>query len=198
MSRFCGKCDLYDSVEMIWANGDEEKVQEYIDNAKFYMYVHDRKMPIKITNRKELALYYPFLTSMSAHSNGKHTVVLCSDSFIDQEEEERLKYSLKECLRKYKKTKRNHKEINMENILPDRFGGPTSYDLEIAKRVIEDGKKATIDGVHTYMHEYYRREWYECLVKLGWTKMEAFNWVYKEWYATDDTINERVYVEEEE
>ena len=191
MSRFSGKCDLYDTVEMIYCDTEEE-VQEFIDNSDFYMHINGRDVPIKITNRKELALYYPFLTSMEIHSNGRHVMMLRNDSFIDQSEQERLDSALKHSIREYRRAKKTHTDFDPEKVFSDFYGRCSTYQLEIAKRVAEKGMKATTEGIHTYMGDYYRSEWYNQLIDLGWSEIEAYRWVYKRLFFTEDEIEKRL------
>ena len=70
MSKFSGKCDLYDTVEMISCETEKE-IQEYIDRTEFYQWNNDRRVRLYITNRKELALYYPYLVSCMYGSKEK-------------------------------------------------------------------------------------------------------------------------------
>lgn len=65
-------------------------------------------------------------------------------------------------------------------------------EREIAKRVAEDGDKATIDGLHDYMHEYYREKLLEEMIRLGWDKHRAKFWIWKDWekaYEEEEVIN---------
>lgn len=192
MSKFSGKCDLYDMVEMIHCDGDEKKVQEFIDNAEFYMCVHGRDVKLDIQDRKDLALYYPYIVSMACHSNGHHYICLSSDSFIDQEEQERIRYCFEDALKNFKRCKKNKVIYSLDNFL--RAYGKNyfpEYEKEIIRRVAKDGKKATTEGIHSCFHEHYRREWYNELVTIGWTEEAAFKWVYKTLFTTEEYRNKR-------
>lgn len=198
MSKFSGKCDLCDMVEAIHCNSVDE-IQEFIDNTQFYMWVNDRRVKINISSRKDLALYYPYLVSMSCHSDNKHTIVLSNDSFIDQEEADRLNFILNAAKQYYKKCKRDKKPfVEDECKKAIAFFSPTKYETELIKRVKKDGKKANIEGVHTYIHEYYRTKWYEALIELGWDEATAFDWVYKELFSDEKIRNERLKWEEKQ
>lgn len=193
MSEFSGKCDLYDTVEMIGCDNDETKIEDYLKNTTFYMYINDRKVKLKIDSRKELALYYPYLVSSMASSNDKRTIFLSSDSFIDQEEQERLQINLEYILKIYRKYKREKKDFDTKEVL-EQLSNPwkaPDYEVELLNRVAEHGMKANIEGLHTSMHEYYRGRWYKRLIELGWSEDEAFCWVYKEWTATEERKNAR-------
>lgn len=193
MSEFSGKCDLYDTVEMIGCDNDETKIEDYLKNTTFYMYINDRKVKLKIDSRKELALYYPYLVSSMASSNDKRTIFLSSDSFIDQEEQERLQINLEYILKIYRKYKREKKDFDTKEVL-EQLSNPwkaPDYEVELLNRVAEHGMKANIEGLHTSMHEYYRGRWYKRLIELGWPEDEAFCWVYKEWIAIEERKNAR-------
>lgn len=58
---------------------------------------------------------------------------------------------------------------------------PEDVEREIAKRVAEDGDKATIDGIHDYMHELYRNKLLEEMIRIGWNKRRAMYWIWKDW-----------------
>ena len=191
MSRFSGKCDLYDTVEMIYCKTDEE-VQNFIDNAEFYIYENNRRHRLRITSRKELALYYPFLLSTDVHSDNKHIIVLANDSFIDIDEKERLECVFNRYLKQYIKCKRDKVEFNPDDCYKDFYSSPQKYEIEIAQRIAKDGRRADIVDIHTYMHEYYRSSWYDELVNLGWSENEAYRWVYKALFFSEEERENRI------
>lgn len=51
----------------------------------------------------------------------------------------------------------------------------------MARRVGEFGDKATIEGLHDGIHEYYRKELFEEMVRLGWDKAKADYWIWGDW-----------------
>ena len=197
MSRFSGKCDLYDTIEMIHCDS-EEAVQEFIDNAEFYIWIGSRRHRLNITNRKELALYYPYIISMSACSNGYHNITLSGDCFIDREERERLEISLGYILKDYRRYKRKKLKFTYDNYIGEyKYSYMPEYKKELIRRVEKDGEKASIDGVYSLMHEYYRKEWYDTLVELGWTEEEAFRWVYRKFFCSEEDRNKRFKIYED-
>lgn len=73
------------------------------------------------------------------------------------------------------------------------FGMPNGIEQEIAERVKKDGDKATIDGIHDYMHELYRNKLLEEMIRLGWDKRVAKYWIWKDWekaYEEEEVIND--------
>ena len=91
----------------------------------------------------------------------------------------------------YKKNKRKNQDFIAYDVIQE-LDLRTDYDVEIAKRIQKDGKEATTEGLHTYIHEYFRKQWYERLVELGWDEDRAFNWVYKKIMSTPDERAERL------
>lgn len=190
MSQFSGKCDIYDRIEMISCDTDEE-IQEYIDKTKFYIMHEKRKHELHITNRKELALYYPYLETMGYHSEGFNVIHVSSDSYIDMHEKEHLEILYDYIMKIYKKCKREKKPFIEEDVLAQCWS-PSEEVKEIIRRIAKDGRKATLDGIHTKMAEHYRRGWYDTLVSLGWDEIFAFNWVYKELFTTEEVRAKRL------
>ena len=198
MSMFSGKCDLYDSVEMIHCGAKDEdeqakNVEEFLKDATFYIWNNDRRLKLDIKTRKDLALYYPYLLTMSCYSGGKFVGVLSSDSFIDREEKERIDLAYKIAANLYKKYKRKKKPFIADEVIEENsYGFMSDYEKEIIRRFEKYGKKADISDMHTKMHEYYRKEWYQELIRLGWSEDEAFSWVYKTLFSTEEEKRKRL------
>ena len=165
MSRFSGKCDFYDSAIMIH-NYTLEELQNNVE-----IYVGKSSKPLHIEKMSDLIQYYPHLIGMSWHNNlkGKSVIHLTSESFVDIEERELLEYKLKNVLRVYNRCKRKKIEFNVEEALKELVwsGWNDESYRELANRVKENGKKATIDGIHLRMHDYYRQELVNEMLKNG-------------------------------
>ena len=67
-----------------------------------------------------------------------------------------------------------------------------SLDKTIIERIIKDGNKAEFDDLHTELHEYYRKKWYEEMIRLGYTEREAFDWVYKGFFTSKEYMKKRL------
>ena len=80
ISKFSGKCDVYDSLVMI---------REVKDFSKVIIYAADNEViPLRINSKKDLIPYYPYLTSiMCGDSEGNTIIHLSKKSFVDAEEE---------------------------------------------------------------------------------------------------------------
>lgn len=77
MSRFSGKCDFCDEIEIV---GLDE-----ILNAE--VYVGDSKEPLKLTCLADCIPYYPYVISVSSHTDGKLYIRLTSKSWVDISED---------------------------------------------------------------------------------------------------------------
>ena len=180
MSMFSGKCDFYDSVVAIWCDGDTTKLEEFLARTDIYIFsrADERKHKLDIKNEKDAAKYYPYLQCIAALGRtDRNTIILSSTSFIDDEEEEHLSWYLDDVLKYWRKCKRNKTPFTAEKYFEQTWLNKSNPLLiEIVKRVVKDGKKATTEGLHTDIHEYYRKRWFEEMVRLGYSETEAFNW----------------------
>lgn len=173
MSKYSGKCDVYDHL------GD--KSDEYIANSDIYFGYE--AVPLRINSQKDLMPYYPHLVCMAICSNGKHVVNITERSFVDTEEEEILNCDLEELKRLRRSKKRKHEEFIPKDAVNKLsiFFNHTEYKIELANRVAESGDKATIDDIHIPFSDYYRRILYEDMIAAGYTERFARWWVYKDW-----------------
>lgn len=195
MSKFSGKCDFCDHL-WISAKTDDEAFNKfngtklYIsqplpDGFDFKKALEDKvNIPetyykkVKYSSIRDLVPLYPYLISMSYCDNTdshNSVVILSSESFVDREEQEHLEYYLKDLLRVYNRCKRKKIEFNVEEAVKEVYWGKWYKDimLELANRVKEKGKKASIDGIHLPTQEHYRQELtreifkYDCEILLG-------------------------------
>lgn len=189
MSRFSGKCDFYDGFVEIRCGSDEEKIKEELKKLKLYVRGKDgRDHLVKSDTIKDIAKYYPYLEAIACGSNDGFTVILSSDSFIDQEEKEFLTWKIRDVLKWWRKCKRNKKPFDVDECVEKLFWMNTDQIRTIAERVAKDGEKAEFDDLHNPLHEYYRKRWFEELVRLGYTEREAYNWVYKGLFDRPEVI----------
>ena len=194
MSRFSGKCDFYDSVMMIHCDNDPKKLEELLANATIRITGKDgRYYQLHITNEKEAAKYYPYLEAVAAFCDGKANILLSSTSFIDEEEKERLQWHIDEAFKYYRKCKRKKMEFNVDEYLNEISYFKNDYiDRSIAEQIAKHGKNATFDDIHFEFHEYYRKQWFEEMVRLGWSESEAFCWCFNEFYPKDEIVQKRL------
>lgn len=172
MSKFSGKCDVYDSIVMIREATD-------LSRYKFYIWVGDRYHKLDIKDFKDLSKYYPYLIGVMVADKEGATVVLSQNSFIDTEEREHIGWYLRDALAAYKRAKRKHETFSAEKYCDEYIWEPNKELKRIvAERVERDGLNANIDGLHDRIHNHFRKEWYEEMVRLGWSEVEAERWVY--------------------
>lgn len=186
MSRFCGKCDFAD---WIMDRSDEE-----IKNSEFYIWSDDRRHRLDIHNQYDAALYYPYLVSMGYHSDGKDVVVLQEESFIDREEQERIGWYVRDVMKVWRRCKRKKQEFVPEDVFREvNWGSQHNPQIEeVIKRVAENGDKATFEGIHTDIHEFYRKEWYKYLLEIGYPEYKAYEWVFKGFLTREDEKKKRL------
>jgi hypothetical protein len=160
MSRYSGKCDLADTIDI---HG------ERILNAKIYVGLSNK--PLQINAMKDLIPYYPHIIGAACFDNveGKSVIHLSSESWVDHEERESLEFKLKWLIKIYNRCKRKKIELNVDEAVAEIAWNGWNEEpcRELANRVKMYGKKATIEGIHLKMHEYYRQELVDEMLKNG-------------------------------
>lgn len=67
MSKYSGKCDIYDWFGMIACNEGETPFECFKRlNAKIYL--RDKRVPVEINKPSDLVLFYPFIDAVHSHS----------------------------------------------------------------------------------------------------------------------------------
>ena len=196
MSMFSGKCDFYDGFVDIHCKCDETKIAEELSKLKLYIRGRDgRNHRVKSETIKDIVKYYPYLRRVIVYSeeNGD-TVILESDSFIDQEEAEWRDWRVGYVLRYWRKCKRNKKPFVAEECFNEVswIGSKSAQLKEIIRRVEKDGNKAKFDDMHDDTHEYFRRQWFKEMVRVGWTEREAYDWCFKGMFDDKETVIKRL------
>lgn len=174
MSKYSGKCDFYDHIEI---HGVDTILASDI-------YIGRNIIPLRFESEKDLIPYYPYLVAMAVYDKerNKPCIVLSNESFVDAEEEEGLTLALKYLLRYYNKCKRKHVPYDPNEAIQYIWGGHLNqpcYEV-LAERVLQHGNKATIDGVHTSTHQYDRNLLYNEMINNGYHPFKAWDWVYHE------------------
>ena len=120
---------------------------------------------IEYSSIKDLIPFYPYLVGFSCGD----VICISDESFVDEEERDRLETSLKWLLRIYNRCKRKKMEFNVEDALKEVCWNGWNEEpyRELANRMAKNGKKTTIDGIHLRMHEHYRQELVEEMLKYG-------------------------------
>lgn len=147
MSKFCGKCDFADSIEI---RGVDKILEAEI-------YVGNKKLEAE--TYKDLIPYLAYIVGIMASSDGRMYIRLSRESYVDTEEKDTLNRYLKDALRIYNRCKRKKTEFNTWDAITEICWNDYNLDVitEIVNRVNEKGRKADIEGVHTQLGELYRR-----------------------------------------
>lgn len=166
MSRFSGKCDFYDHIEI---NGIEKVLASNI-------YIGENIIPLKINSEKDCIPYYAHIVYLSTPTTAR----LTTRSWIDEEEDKVLTRKIERVKKYYRKCKRNKVPFNKEEALHliTSFLSKYDYEEEIVNRVIEYGEKATINNIHTYMHEHYRKELFYEMINNGYSPPQSYYWLW--------------------
>ena len=188
MSNVSGKCDFKDSL---WMSAEtEEEVFNKFNGTKLYIvqplpddfsWIEANQENINIpetyfkkieySSLKDLIPFYPYTVAMALHNKNPYESMVClsSESFVDREEQENLEWRLKHLLKIYNRCKRKKIEFNVEETLKEIVWNGWNEEpyRELANRVKEKGKKATADGIHLTMHERYRKELVDEMIKNG-------------------------------
>ena len=132
---------------------------------------------------------------MGGWSKGYADIHISKESFIDEEEREHLTWKLEDVKRYWRSCKRKKIPYDVEKAtqLISFLGTPNGIEQEIAERVEKDGDKATIDGIHDYIHELYRNKLLEEMIRLGWDRRVAKYWIWKDWekvFREEEVIND--------
>lgn len=174
MSKFSGKCDVYDDFIEIQGLTDES------DWSKIKIYHKDQLLDIKSV--KDLLPYSAHLISMEYRHNGECTAHISDISFVDREEQEMLYIYLEDAKREYRRCRRKKIEFVPEEAAKKlAWMNSKKLVLEICKRVKEHPCKTDMTGIkydspcHNMQRELLRDE----MVKYGYTAEQADKWVYE-------------------
>lgn len=200
MSIFSGKCDFCDHL---WIYGNsEEEIEELLQKTKAYIHGKDgRNHQIKMDCMKDAVKYYPYIIGIGSFSKERHYIELSSESFIDSEEKEHLQWDIDDVKAYWRRCKRNKTEFDEDACYQKLKWRNDDYLKEIISRIARDGNKATFDDIHKPLWEHYRREWYEEMLRYGYSQREAFAWCFNEqkFWIDNEVMKKRLgeYYEEE-
>lgn len=181
MSRFSGKCDFYDLIDI---HGVDKILSCDIYNYKDLL-------PLRIDSAKDFIPYYPYLTPLVNIGKNSGYLRLSQQSFIDQEEQDRLTTHLNFGIKEYKRCKRNNIPITTEAILNrmSNWLSPLSWQKELAERIVKDGLKANINGIHTNIHNHYRYLLYIEMITHGYPENISKLWLWNDPDFDIDKLN---------
>lgn len=177
MGRTCGKCCFEDSLFI--SSESEQEAFEKFKGTELYVSQQlpeevkikdliDAHIDIPATYYKkieyhsinDLIPYYPYIISFSCGSR----VVLSRKSYVDQKEEDSLRFYLELLIKEYNKCRRKKIPFDVCKVADEVC--LSTYDkeavAELTHRVKQCGNKATYEGIHLEIEEHYRKE----LVKI--------------------------------
>ena len=190
ISRYSGKCDLYDVLVDIREVTDFSKVKIYAANNSI--------VPLRIDSQKDLMPYYPYIIGMHvSDGKGNMEVYLGRKSYVDNEEEECLTWDLDTLKQYYRRQKRKHQPFDSDEALKkisffsEYPEVAPEYKKELVNRVRELGEKATIEDIHIPFMDTMRQRLYEDMVAAGWNDDRAYEWCFG-WRRHCNRVKERL------
>jgi len=147
-------------------------MDEIIDKYKIYQ--GGNVLPFHIGTSRDLVPYYPYIV-VAQFGN---IIRLSEESYIDKHEREYLQFDLDSAKSYIRRAKRPLNVMDVANHIAWGFSPYTDHLVEIAKRVVELGDKATIDGIHTESWDRYRTNLYKEMVACGWNDDDAYKWCF--------------------
>lgn len=167
MSKYSGKCDLYDSI----GDYSDEDIA-----TKVKIYYASSIVPLDVKSQKDIMPFYPFVAGiMYGESDGTRVFHIGRRSYVDEQEEEFVESAKRSIERYYKKCKRKRVEFTVEDFHPY-----TDLERQMAEDVMRIGIKNVLmsDEYHTYMGDYYRKILYKDMIAAGWENVKALTWVF--------------------
>lgn len=100
MSRFSGRCDLYDSLIMIG---------KVVDYSKVHIFIDDNPIELRIDSQNDLIPYYACIPSVSVYSDGEYFIRISGEPCFLEEESD------------------YHKDILYEEMVKNGYDKNTAY-----------------------------------------------------------------------
>lgn len=191
MSKYCGKCDLWDSLVMIGEVSDDSNwnnidVYQLTEDSFFDSDGWHNTNKLEIHSIKDLIPYAPFISCLSMGQKNDGDIIrtdyIGNKSFIDIEENERFEWVIRDARRICKSYKRKGEELSLDELVNKVTLWRTSeeYIKIICERVLAHpyAKHIKTDNLHTEIHNMYRKIWYNDMIGYGYSKEEAYQWCY--------------------
>lgn len=182
MSKFCGKCDLYDTL-CIWGIIDGGKFTPEAPGilARWTFTVGGK--PLEVSEPRDLVPYFPFIVSSGGFGRESSSHVrLTGESHTDTRAKEHFGLLKKTMVAARKKATR--KGLNVREAVYSCIGNPghgDRLDRILAERVLcgaDGGKNARYDDLVPDFHGMYRGELSGAMVENGYTPEQAREWAY--------------------
>ena len=175
MSKYSGKCDFADTVEIM-----AERCGKEIFLSKYKVYFGDNFLPLAMNEPRDVIPYYPYLVgAMGSSKEDGGNIYLSTRSFVDTEEEKTINWYLQDILKYWRRCKRKkipfEKEEAHNHII---LGFDQELENELIDRVALYGDKTSIDGIHLKLHDSYRKELYDDMIAAGFEEDKTYRWCY--------------------
>lgn len=175
MSKYCGKCDLYD-----WFFIRDDPIEEQLSKSKIYC----KDELLKVKTEMDLALFFPYIVGTGyGDGNGKSIIHIGENDYIREMELQRINTYVRDATSEKKRCKRNKLEYEPENVYKTRFSWMFSETdkeqvMEIISRVGEGGRQS-YDDIRLGSVDYWRNVWLNDLVqKYGYDERLARKWIW--------------------
>ena len=182
MSKYCGKCDLYDCFSM------HPDLEERISQSIIYKHGNSECEVLDIKTERDLALYFPYIVWMMASDSAKAVIHIGSNDYIRSREIYLLTWYADKARMIKKRCKRKkvlylpceaYDEIMKKYLLSDNNA---TQIAEITKRIGYEKRKSfkTVSDIKLPSLDFYRNVWFEDLVNIyGYSEEFAKQWVWR-------------------
>ena len=139
MSKFSGKCDLYDEMFAINTDPEYRRKSVFIINGT----------AISNTCDRDLVPYYPFVCCAGAGNKDAWKGTYTDRPWYDIEDEQTLTWLMKDIKKYYKQCEKKHTQFDMDALF-DRSPFSQNYVDQVKKLirlVAQDGMKAKIPSI---------------------------------------------------
>lgn len=179
MSKYCGKCDLYDSLA-IWGLVEDGKFTPGAPEILRHWHVSVAGKPLTIREPRDIVPYFGFIVGSGGFSKESCTVNLSAESYNDERSKEHFEANKFWMLRARKKAERKGQDVAeaVNATLSPWHTDGDDPDIELARRVVSDGKKARYDDLVPLYCRAWRDELVDAMVEHGYTPEQAKEWSY--------------------
>ena len=183
MSKYGGKCDLWDSLVSIRELDDDstdwDKIKIYQITEDSYFNEtgwHNTELP-DIKCLKDLLPYAAYMVGMAYGEKDYYVCYIGRESYVTTMEKERIEWAVKDVRRIYNKCKRKKIEFTQAVVMANVYNSSMLH-TEIFKRMKAHPTSFKTDGLRVPICEYYKAELSDDMIKMGYTVEEAFEWCY--------------------
>lgn len=174
MSKFCGKCDFYDSM-CIGCGHDDNEIEEWLANTEVFIgcpFSSSDPVRLEVKNEYDAAPLYPHIVGVSIGNNGKNRMYLASKPFYDEQDDERLDMLVADIEKAIRSLKRKNIPVTEDAIKEKIWYHENDDDIhEIIQAILGGYKPKPPQG---RMGSYHREVHYNELIRLGYSDSAAY------------------------